>query len=223
MRTPSPLVYLVDDDPSVLKAVKRLLTAGGFNTRAYSDPAAFLAEHDPEAPGCVLLDMALPGLTGIDVQSRLAAARHGQPVIFISGESDVPATVTAMKSGAVDFLTKPFDESTLLTAVRDAIERDAAQRESEAEFTDIVARIDGLTPREHAVFFRVIAGRLNKQIAADLQIVEKTVKVHRARVMKKMGVRSLAELVRLAYKFGLADEAESQSASKTHLMPDHAR
>lgn len=210
MRTSSPLVYLVDDDPSVLKAVKRLLTAGGFDTRAYSDPVVFLTEHNAEAPGCVLLDMSLPGLSGIDVQSKLTAAHHGQPVIFISGENDVPATVTAMKSGAVDFLIKPFDETTLLAAVRDAIARDAAKRETEAEFTGIMARINGLTPRERAVFFRVIAGRLNKQIAADLQIVEKTVKVHRARVMKKMGVRTLAELVRLAYKFGLTGEADPE-------------
>lgn len=207
MRTSSPLVYLVDDDPSVLRAMKRLLNACGFDTRAYSDPALFLAEHNPAAPGCILLDMALPGLSGIDVQSKLTAAHHDQPVIFISGESNVPATVTAMKSGAVDFLTKPFDETTLLRAVRDAIARDAAKRETESEFTGIMARINGLTPRERAVFFRVIAGRLNKQIAADLQIVEKTVKVHRARVMKKMGVRTLAELVRLAYKFGLAGVA----------------
>lgn len=209
MRTSSPLVYLVDDDPSVLRAVKRLLTAGGFDTRAYSDPAEFLEEHDPEAPGCILLDMALPGLSGIDVQGRLALSERGQPVIFISGTSDVPATVTAMKGGAVDFLTKPFDETTLLRAVRDAIARDAAKRQAEAQSDDITARINGLTPRERAVFFRVIDGRLNKQIAADLDIVEKTVKVHRARVMRKMGVRTLAELVRLAYKHGLADAAES--------------
>lgn len=214
MRAPSPLVYLVDDDPSVLRAVQRLLTAGGFDTKAYSDPAQFLAEHNPAAPGCILLDMALPGLSGVDVQSRLAAAHHDQPVIFISGESDVPATVTAMKGGAVDFLIKPFDETDLLRAVRQAIERDATKRAAEAEFTDITARINELTPRERAVFFRVIAGRLNKQIAADLRIVEKTVKVHRARVMKKMGVRTLAELVRLAYKHGLADEAESRAASE---------
>ncbi|WP_246737577.1 response regulator transcription factor [Nordella sp. HKS 07] len=207
-------MYLVDDDPSVLRAVKRLLTAGGFDTRAYSDPALFLAEHNPSAPGCILLDMALPGLSGVDVQRRLAAAHHRQPVIFISGASDVPATVTAMKGGAADFLIKPFDETDLLRAVRQAIERNATERAADAEFSDITARINELTPRERAVFFRVIAGRLNKQIAADLRIVEKTVKVHRARVMKKMGVRTLAELVRLAYKHGLADEAESRSASE---------
>lgn len=209
MRTPSPLVYLVDDDPSVLRAVKRLLTAGGFDTKAYSDPALFLAEHNPAAPGCILLDMALPGLSGIDVQSKLAATAHRQPVIFMSGESDVPATITALKSGAMDFLLKPFDETVLLTAVRAAIARDAVTREEEAEAGDVAARLAGLTPRERAVFARVIAGRLNKQIAADLQIVEKTVKVHRARVMKKMGARSLAELVRLAYKYGLADDGIS--------------
>lgn len=212
MRTPNPLVYLVDDDPSVLRAVKRLLTADGFDTRAYSDPAQFLAEHNPAAPGCILLDMALPGISGIDIQSRLAAAPHQQPVIFISGESDVPATITALKGGAVDFLLKPFDESVLLTAVRAAIARDAVAREEDAEAGDITARLNGLTPRERAVFARVIAGRLNKQIAADLHIVEKTVKVHRARVMKKMGARSLAELVRLAYKYSLADDEPSPEA-----------
>jgi FixJ family two-component response regulator len=206
MRTPSPLVYLVDDDLSVLRAVKRLLTAGGFDTKAYSDPALFLAEHNPATPGCILLDMALPGLSGIDVQSKLAATAHRQPVIFMSGENNVPATITALKSGAMDFLLKPFDETVLLAAVRAAIARDAVTREEEAEAGDIAARLAGLTPRERAVFARVIAGRLNKQIAADLQIVEKTVKVHRARVMKKMGARSLAELVRLAYKYGLVDK-----------------
>lgn len=207
MRTPNPLVYLVDDDPSVLRAMKRLLAADGFDTRAYSDPTLFLAEHNPATPGCILLDMALPGLSGIDVQSKLAAAPRGQPVIFISGGSDVPATITALKGGAVDFLLKPFDESVLLGAVRAAIATDAAQREVAAGAQDVTARVNGLTPRERAVFFRVIAGHLNKQIAAELGIVEKTVKVHRARVMRKMGVRTLAELVRLACKNGLEQAA----------------
>ncbi|MGE3875967.1 MAG: response regulator transcription factor [Parvibaculaceae bacterium] len=197
-------MYLVDDDLSVLRAVKRLLSSEGFDTKPYADPRSFLAEHDPAEPGCIVLDVSMPGLSGIDLQTALSGLRHGQPVIFISGGADVPTSVTAMKAGAIDFLIKPFDDTVLLAAVREAVRRDSARREAEAGRLDFQTRLDGLTPRERAVFIRVIVGRLNKQIAADLNIVEKTVKVHRARVMRKMGVRSLAELVRLADKFDLA-------------------
>lgn len=203
----NPIVYLVDDDPSVLRAVKRLLLSEGFDTKTYGDPKTFLAEHDPAMPGCIVLDVSMPGLSGIDLQAALAGSRHGQPVIFISGDSDVPTSVAAMKAGAVDFLTKPFDDTVLLAAVHEAVKRDGEKRLAEAGQTDFQSRLDALTPRERSVFLRVIVGRLNKQIAGDLQIVEKTVKVHRARVMRKMGVRSLAELVRLADRFSLAEYA----------------
>lgn len=208
MKIQSPVVYLVDDDPSVLRAVRRLLASEGFDTKSFADPASFLDEHDPQLPGCIVLDVAMPGMNGIDLQDLLATSGHGQPVIFVSGHCDVPTSVTAMKKGAVDFLTKPFDDTILLAAVREAIKRDEENRLAEAELSDVRSRLDALTPRERAVFFRVIVGRLNKQIAADLRIVEKTVKVHRARVMKKMKVRTLAELVRLADKFGITDPAD---------------
>ena len=208
MAWPNPIVYLVDDDPSVLRAVKRLLATEGFDTKPYADPKSFLAEYDPAVPGCIVLDVSMPGLNGIDLQAALSGSRHGQPVIFISGDSDVPTSVAAMKAGAVDFLTKPFDDTVLLAAVHEAVRRDGEKRLAEAGQTDFQSRLDALTPRERSVFLRVILGRLNKQIAADLEIVEKTVKVHRARVMKKMGVRSLAELVRLADRFSLAGEAD---------------
>jgi FixJ family two-component response regulator len=204
----SPIVYLVDDDPSVLRALKRLLASEGYDARPYEDPEMFLAEHDPAVPGCIVLDVSMPGLSGIDLQTALAASQHSQSIVFISGGSDVPTSVAAMKAGAVDFLTKPFDDTRLLTAVHEAIKRDGDKRRVEADQFNFQSRLDALTPRERSVFFRVILGRLNKQIAADLQIVEKTVKVHRARVMKKMGVRSLAELVRLADRFSLAGGAD---------------
>jgi FixJ family two-component response regulator len=201
-------VYLVDDDLSILRALKRLLSAEGYDTRPYADPEVFLAEHDPAVPGCIVLDVSMPGLSGIDLQTALAASRHSQSIIFISGGSDVPTSVAAMKAGAVDFLTKPFDDTRLLAAVHEAVSRDGEKRLAEAGQIDFQSRFDALTPRERSVFLRVILGWLNKQIAADLKIVEKTVKVHRARVMKKMRVRSLAELVRLADRFSIGGEAD---------------
>lgn len=202
----NPTVYLVDDDPSVLRAVQRLLVAEGFETKPYADALSFLAEHDVAQPGCIVLDVSLPGLSGIELQAALGHAKGGRPVVFISGGNDVPTSVAAMKAGAIDFLTKPFNDTVLLAAVNEAIRRDTEQREADAGQEDFLARFAGLTDRERAVFLRVIVGRLNKQIAADLHIVEKTVKVHRARMMKKMGVRSLAALVHLADKYGMGGE-----------------
>jgi FixJ family two-component response regulator len=207
----NPTVYLVDDDPSVLRAVKRLLASAGFDAKSYADPKSFLAEHDPAVPGCIVLDVSMPGLTGLDLQSLLAGSSHCQPMIFISGESDVPTSVAAMKAGAADFLTKPFDDTVLLAAVSQAITRDSEKRLSEEAQTDFQFRLNALTVRERAVFFRVILGRLNKQIAGDLNVVEKTIKVHRARMMKKMGVRSVAELVRMADRFAVVDPADMGS------------
>ena len=195
------LVYLVDDDPSVLRAVKRLLSSAGLDIKTYVDSQSFLSEHDAGAPGCVVLDVSMPGLSGTDLQLALLEAKHLQPVIFISGHSDVPISVAAMKAGAVDFLTKPFDELVLLTAVHQAISRDNERRVIELRQTEFKMRLATLTSREREVYCRMITGKLNKQTAGELFIVEKTVKVHRARVMKKMGVRSLAELVHLGDEF----------------------
>lgn len=191
----TPCVRVVDDDASVLKSLDRLLRAAGFSVRTFPSPQDFLRQHDADAPGCVLLDLSMPGVDGLEVQQLLARIGDPCPVIFITGHGDIPASVQAMKAGAVDFLTKPFDKEQLLAAVRAAIDKDRAARAARAERSSVGQRVAALTPREREVMVRVVAGSLNKQIAADLGIAEKTVKVHRARVMMKMGVASVAELV----------------------------
>jgi FixJ family two-component response regulator len=169
----------------------------------FTSPAAFLEAHDPATSGCLLLDLALPGLDGLEVQQALSAANCARPIVFITGRGDIPTTVQAMKGGAVDFLTKPVNDRDLLAAVRNAIEIDRAAREAQVEMDAMKQRLANLTPREREVLVHVVAGRLNKQIAADLGTVEKTIKVHRARIMEKMAVRSLADLVRAAERLGL--------------------
>lgn len=208
MNAAAPIVFLVDDDPSVLKAVTRLLTAEGFDTRPYSSPKNFLDAYDANLPGCIIMDLAMPGINGLDLQKHLAATGHVGPVIFITGQGDIPSSVSAMKAGAVDFLTKPFNDDDLLSAIRFAVEKDQATRRKRAEHDRIEKSLASLTDREREVFEHVTRGRLNKQIAGDLGIVEKTVKVHRGRVMKKMGVRTLAELVQLAERLGKAEPKE---------------
>ena len=193
----TPCVRVVDDDAAVLKSLDRLLRAAGFAVRTFPSPQDFLAQHDVDAPGCVVLDLWMPGLDGLTLQQALARWGEFCPVVFISGHGDIPASVQAMKAGAVDFLTKPFDQEQLLAAVRIAIDKDRAARAARDERSSVGARIEALTARERQVMAQVAAGRLNKQIASELGIAEKTVKVHRARVMKKMGVASVAELVRL--------------------------
>jgi FixJ family two-component response regulator len=190
-----PYVRVVDDDAAVLKSLDRLLRSAGFAVRTYPSPQVFLDQHDSAAPGCVVLDLSMPGLDGLQLQQALARAGDQCPVIFISGNGDVPKSVQAMKAGAIDFLTKPFDQKQLLAAVRAAIEMDRTGRAARAERSSIGARVAALTPREAQVMAHVVAGHLNKQIASDLGIAEKTVKVHRARVMNKMGVGSVADLV----------------------------
>jgi FixJ family two-component response regulator len=197
-------VFLVDDDPSILRALTRLLGAGGHRVSAFRSPREFLAQHDAAVPGCVVLDLAMPGLSGLELQTALAAAGCQRPIVFLSGHGDVPSSVRAMKAGAVDFLIKPVSEETLLAAIQRAMDRDRLMRQARAELQAIGERLSRLTPREREVFQHVVAGQLNKQIAADLGTVEKTVKVHRSRVMEKMGVRSLADLVRMAERIGLA-------------------
>ena len=181
----------------MLRSLERLLRAAGFAVRTFSSSQDFLQQHDGGAPGCVVLDLSMPGLDGLQLQQALALSGDVCPVIFISGLGDVPSSVRAMKAGAIDFLTKPFDQAQLLAAVRTAIDKDRSAREARAERSSVGVRVAGLTPRERQVMAHVVGGHLNKQIASDLGIAEKTVKVHRARVMKKMGVASVAELVRL--------------------------
>jgi FixJ family two-component response regulator len=180
----------------VLRSLDRLLQSCGFSVQTFSSPLGFLAQDDRTQPGCVIVDLSMPSLNGLELQQALARSGDLRPVLFISGHGDIAASVAAMKAGAVDFVTKPLDADRLLEAVRAAVEKDRARRAAQAVRDCIEDRLRTLTPREHEVMDAVIAGKRNKQIAAELGMAEKTVKVHRARVMGKMGIRSVAELVR---------------------------
>jgi FixJ family two-component response regulator len=193
----APVVHLVDDDPSVRRALARLLAAAGHRYETHDSAEAFLARRPEAAPGCAVIDLQLPGASGLELQARLAELDATLPLIFLTGRGDIPASVRAMKGGAVDFLTKPVDAAALMAAVAAALERGEALRAARAAEASVGARLARLTPREREVLDMVAEGRLNKQIAADLGVAEKTVKVHRARVMRKLGVRTVAELVRL--------------------------
>jgi FixJ family two-component response regulator len=196
-------VFVVDDDPSVRRGVQRLLRSAGLTAEAFASAADFLERYDRYAAGCVILDLAMPGFDGLQMQQALADRGSVLPIIFLSGHGDVPTSVHAMKRGAVDFLTKPVSDDELLAAVRNAIERCEALYGTREEIEDIRRRVATLTPREREVLTHLLSGRLNKQIAADLGTVEYTIKVHRARVMQKMQVRTLAALVRLAERAGI--------------------
>jgi FixJ family two-component response regulator len=198
-----PTVFLVDDDPVVLKSLSRLLRSAGLAVITFSSPREFLERYDPESPGCLVLDMAMPELTGLELQQALVARGHEPAIVFLTGRGDIPMSVQAMKGGALDFLTKPVNDSDLLTAIRVAIEKDSLQRRARAEVAEIRKLLAKLTPREREVLEHLITGQLNKQIAADLGTAEKTIKVHRARVMEKMKVQSVAELVHLAERAGI--------------------
>jgi len=191
-------VFLVDDDPGVLRALTRLLRASGREVRAFASQREFLGQHDPAAPGCLVLDVAMPERNGLDFQRDLATSGDERAVVFITGQGDVSTGVRAMKAGAVDFLTKPFNDGQLLAAVQAAIDRDALMRRTRAERGEVERKLAMLTLRERQVLEHVIAGQLNKHIAADLGTVEKTIKVHRGRIMQKMGAASLVELIRMA-------------------------
>jgi FixJ family two-component response regulator len=192
-----PLIFLVDDDPSVRKALQRLLRAAGHGVEAFASAREFLARPPHDGPSCLVVDLRMPEMSGLELQEELKRAGHQFPLVFISGHANVPASVTAMRAGAVDFLTKPVEDSRLLEAVGQALARDAAARVHRAEWDAARARLALLTPRERQVCALVATGRLNKQIAAELGASEKTIKAHRARVMQKLAVGSVAELVRL--------------------------
>jgi len=181
----------------------RLLRAAGFVVAAFASAQEFLAQYDPQAPGCLLLDLAMPAISGLELQNILAQKGSPLPIIFLTAHGDVPKSVQAMKHGASDFLTKPVNDDELLAAVRVAIEKDHALRQEQAELAEVRARLAMLTPREREVLEYVVAGKLNKQIAGDLGTVEQTIKIHRAHVMQKMRVRSVAELVRLTQRCGI--------------------
>ncbi len=197
-----PAIFLVDDEPLVRRAVARVLRQAALAVESFDSPEEFLAAVDPRRPGCLVLDMAMPGLSGLDLQRELATRGFRMPVIFLTGRADVPMTVRALKDGAVDFLTKPFDNAVLLASIRAALEKDRSARERDAAADEFRARVESLTPREREVMERIAKGWLNKQVAADLGTKEKTIKVHRARVMEKMKVRSVAELVCILERLG---------------------
>ena len=201
MKDKDPTVYVVDDDPSVAKGLARWLKSAGYNVKSFASARAFLqADPSSEGPTCLILDVKMPGLSGLELQERLLLRGSAIPIVFITGHGDIPMSVKAIKTGAIDFLTKPFDDTDLLKAVEEALRRDATVRMKKNEQDSILVRFKSLTPREYEILTYVITGMLNKQIAYTLDISEKTVKVHRGRVMEKLGVDSVAELVRLADK-----------------------
>lgn len=195
-------VFIVDDDPGVLKALSRRLRMKNYSVESFTSPQQFLALHDAAVPGCALLDVAMPGLDGLELQKALTSGGSQRPVIFITGKGDIPTTVRAMRAGAVDFLTKPVADQPLLEAIERAERLDAEFRQAQLELASIRSRIESLTPRERQVLTHVIAGRLNKQIAYDLGTVEQTVKVHRRRMMEKLGARTVLDLTRMMGKVG---------------------
>jgi FixJ family two-component response regulator len=198
-----PVVFIVDDDPSVRKALGRILSASGLDTVTFGSGDEFLECFDAEAPGCLVLDLEMPGLGGLELQHTLVERGVSLPVLFLTGRGSIQTSVCAMKDGAIDFLTKPVDADALLAAVKVALDRDVATRDAQNERHRIERRLATLTPREREVLPYVLSGRLSKQIASDLSIVEKTVKVHRSRIMHKLETKSVAELVRLAGRAGI--------------------
>lgn len=196
-------IFIVDDDAGVQKALSRLVEASGYACQTFGCARDFLFHHDTDIPGCLILDMSMPEIDGLQLQASLGAGGIDLPIIFVTGQSDVQKTVTAMKGGAIDFLTKPVNAPDLLDAVARAEAQDTQRRHDRDELSAVVARAALLTPRERQVMQHVVAGRLNKQIAGDLGTVEKTIKVHRGRMMAKMGVRTVAELVRITEHIGV--------------------
>ena len=199
-----PTVFIVDDDPSARRGLTRLVRAAGMSAESYGSAGSFLSARSWEGPGCIVLDVRMPEMTGPELQEELARAGCPLPIIFISAYGDVPTAARAMKKGAVDFLTKPVDRDDLLGAIRSSLASDAEGRKRRAEISAIRECLETLTPREHEVMTWVITGRLNKQIAGRLGIAEETVKIHRGRVTQKLGIVSVAELVRLCEKAGIA-------------------
>jgi FixJ family two-component response regulator len=198
------IIYIVDDEADVRKALSRLLRSAGHTTRLFGSAGEFLVSGEARfSAGCIILDLAMPGLNGLELQEHLAASDCHRPIIFLTGNGDISKSVRAMKAGAVNFLTKPVDDQELLKAVAEALRVDASVRASWSLRLSASAKLDTLTPRERQVFEKVVAGRLNKQIAADLGIVEKTIKVHRSRMMRKMNATSVVDLVHLASLTGV--------------------
>jgi FixJ family two-component response regulator len=208
MTEPNPTIFVIDDDASLRKSLSRLLRSAGYTTEAFASAEEFLARDHYGGIGCLLLDVQMPGLSGMDLQKELNRADYHMPIIFVTGHGDIPMSVEAMKDGALDFLTKPFHDKELLQVIEKAIEKDTYARAEYDEILDIRRRIERLTLRENEILGYIITGMLNKQIACELGIAEKTVKVHRGRIMEKLCVASVAELVRLAEKAGIKPAKE---------------
>jgi FixJ family two-component response regulator len=206
MTTTEPTVFVIDDDKAIRSAIKNLLESMGLRVEAFSSPREFLKAEHKGKPGCLVLDVRLPGASGLDFQHELATADIKVPVIFITGHGDIPMSVQAMKAGAVDFLTKPFRDQDLLDAIQKAIGQDQARRQQETEGVDTRNRFNSLTPREREVMSLVVAGLLNKQVAAQLGTSETTAKIHRGQVMRKMQAHSLPDLVRMSERLGIPSQ-----------------
>lgn len=197
------IIAIVDDDPSVRKGLERLIRSVGWKTETFGSAQEFLASAQTEAPTCIVLDLQLPGLSGLELQKQMTEAGIETPIVFLTGHGDIPASVKAMKAGAIEFLTKPVDEQDLLNAIQVAIERERRMRQQQADVRDLRDRYESLTSREQEVMQQVVSGLLNKQIAAELKITEDTVKFHRGHIMHKMRAGSLADLVRMAENLGI--------------------
>lgn len=198
-----PVIAIVDDDPSVREGLESLIRSAGWRAETFASAQEFLARPRTEPPSCLILDLQLPGLSGLDLQKRMAEVELEIPIVFLTGHGNIPSSVQAMKAGAVEFLTKPFEEEELLRAVEEAVERDQYWRQQHAETHELRDRYESLTARERQVMQQVVSGLLNKQIAGELNITEFTVKIHRAHVMSKMNADSLADLVRMAESLGI--------------------
>jgi FixJ family two-component response regulator len=204
MKEADSVVFIVDDDPLYRASAERLIRSVGFNVQGFDSARDFLSSRRPDVPSCLVLDVRLPGLSGLDLQRELAEAGVHIPIIFVTGHGDIPMSVQAMKAGAVEFLTKPFRDQVLLDAIRQAIGRDQLARRQHARNLDFRRRYESLGPREREVFKCVVSGMLNKQIADELGATERTIKFHRGHIMQKMQVKSVAELVRIAEALGIA-------------------
>jgi FixJ family two-component response regulator len=207
-----PVIAIVDDDPSVRRGLERLIRSLGWKAETFASAQEFLAHPRADAPGCLVLDLQLPGLSGLDLQKQMAEVGLETPIVFLTGHGSIPASVQAMKAGAIEFLTKPFDEQDLLRAIQEAIERDRRTRQQHADTRELRERYESLTAREEEVMRQVVSGLLNKQIAGDLKIAEDTVKFHRGHIMRNMRAESLADLVRMAENLGIRSNQRSDRA-----------
>jgi len=212
MPQPDPVIAIVDDDPSAREGLRSLLRSAGLKVETFASAQEFLVRPGLDVPSCLVLDLQLPGLSGLDLQKRMAEVGLGVPIVFLTGHGNIPASVQAMKAGAIEFLTKPFDDAELLRAIQEAIERDRLTRQQRADMTELRDRYESLTAREQEVLQQVVSGLLNKQVAAELKITEFTVKIHRGRVMRKMHADSLPDLVRMAENLGIRPPKRSARA-----------